>query len=147
MSVQTEIDRIITAVHAAHEKVKEKGGTTSEPYLVANLEDAIGSIPSDGAAAETCTVVSNIAHAPIVVTKYENGSYIPAYTKMNSMYMHYGTIENVVCGSAIVVNYDPAYALTAVGAELMVTASNVLVVFKITAAPGETVTLNSKFVD
>ena len=45
MSVQTEIDRIITAVHAAHEKVKEKGGTTSEPYLVANLEDAIGSIP------------------------------------------------------------------------------------------------------
>lgn len=45
MSVQTEIDRIITAVHAAHEKVKEKGGTTSEPYLVANLEGAIGSIP------------------------------------------------------------------------------------------------------
>ena len=45
MSVQTEIDRIISAVAAAHEKVKEKGGTTSTPYLVANLESAIESIP------------------------------------------------------------------------------------------------------
>lgn len=46
MSIQTEIDRIISAVHAAHEKVAEKGGTTAEPYLVANLESAIDSIPT-----------------------------------------------------------------------------------------------------
>lgn len=45
MSVQTEIDRIISAVDAAHEKVISKGGTSARPYLVGNLEDAIGTIP------------------------------------------------------------------------------------------------------
>ena len=45
MSVQTEIDRIITAVQAAHEKVAEKGGTTAAPYLVGNLASAIATIP------------------------------------------------------------------------------------------------------
>lgn len=45
MSVQTQIDRIITAVDAAHAKVAEKGGTTARPYLVANLADAIDTIP------------------------------------------------------------------------------------------------------
>lgn len=45
MSVQTEIDRIITAVQSAHEKVAEKGGTTAAPYLVGNLASAIDSIP------------------------------------------------------------------------------------------------------
>lgn len=45
MSVQTEIDRIITAVQAAHEKVVEKGGTTTQPYLVGNLASAIDTIP------------------------------------------------------------------------------------------------------
>lgn len=46
MSVQTEIDRIITAVQAAHEKVVAKGGTTAQPYLVGNLESAIDTIPT-----------------------------------------------------------------------------------------------------
>lgn len=46
MSVQTEIDRIITAVQAAHEKVVAKGGTTAQPYLVANLAGAIDTIPN-----------------------------------------------------------------------------------------------------
>lgn len=46
MSVQTEIDRIITAVQAAHEKVLAKGGTTAQPYLVGNLESAIDTIPT-----------------------------------------------------------------------------------------------------
>lgn len=45
MSVQTEIDRISTAVQNAHLKVIEKGGTSAAPYLVANLEEAIGTIP------------------------------------------------------------------------------------------------------
>lgn len=45
MSVQTEIDRIISAVDAAHAKVAEKGGTTARPYLVANLAEAIDTIP------------------------------------------------------------------------------------------------------
>ena len=45
MSVQTEIDRISTAVQNAHLKVIEKGGTSAAPYLVANLADAIETIP------------------------------------------------------------------------------------------------------
>lgn len=45
MSVQTEIDRISTAVQNAHLKVIEKGGTSAVPYLVANLPDAIDTIP------------------------------------------------------------------------------------------------------
>lgn len=45
MSVQTEIDRISTAVQNAHLKVIEKGGTSEAPYLVANLESAIDTIP------------------------------------------------------------------------------------------------------
>ena len=45
MSVQTEIDRISAAVQNAHLKVIEKGGTSAAPYLVANLPDAIDTIP------------------------------------------------------------------------------------------------------
>lgn len=45
MSVQTEIDRISTAVQNAHLKVIEKGGTSAAPYLVGNLAEAIGTIP------------------------------------------------------------------------------------------------------
>lgn len=45
MSVQTEIDRIIGLVADSHEKVKQKGGTTAAPYLLANLPGAIESIP------------------------------------------------------------------------------------------------------
>lgn len=45
MSVQTEIDRISTAVQNAHLKVIAKGGTSAAPYLVANLPDAIDTIP------------------------------------------------------------------------------------------------------
>lgn len=45
MSVQTQIDRISTAVQNAHLKVIEKGGTSAAPYLVANLPDAINTIP------------------------------------------------------------------------------------------------------
>lgn len=45
MSVQTELDRIIGLVDDSHEAVKAKGGTTATPYLLANLPDAIESIP------------------------------------------------------------------------------------------------------
>lgn len=49
MSVQTEIDRIITAVGNAYSKVSEKGGTVPASQTVANLATAIGSIPAGGA--------------------------------------------------------------------------------------------------
>lgn len=46
MSVQSEIDRIITAVGNAYRKVSEKGGTVPASQTVANLSTAIGSIPA-----------------------------------------------------------------------------------------------------
>ena len=49
MSVQSEIDRIITAVGNAYSKVSEKGGTVPSSQTVANLATAIGSIPAGGA--------------------------------------------------------------------------------------------------
>ena len=48
MSVQSELDRIITAVGNAYSKVSEKGGTVPASQTVANLATAIGSIPAGG---------------------------------------------------------------------------------------------------
>ena len=50
MSVQSEIDRVITAVGNAYSKVSEKGGTVPASQTVANLATAIGSIPAGGGA-------------------------------------------------------------------------------------------------
>ena len=50
MSVQSEIDRIITAVGNAYSKVSEKGGTVPSSQTVANLATAIDSIPAGGIA-------------------------------------------------------------------------------------------------
>ena len=58
MSVQSEIDRIITAVGNAYSKVSEKGGTVPASQTVANLATAIDSIPS-GVAKETWVIKSS----------------------------------------------------------------------------------------
>ena len=50
MSVQSEIDRIITAGGNAYSKVSEKGGTVPASQTVANLATAIDSIPAGGSA-------------------------------------------------------------------------------------------------
>ena len=50
MSVQSEIDRIITAVGNAYSKVSEKGGTVPASQTVVNLATAIDSIPAGGGA-------------------------------------------------------------------------------------------------
>ena len=50
MSVQSEIDRVITAVGNAYSKVSEKGGTVPASQTVANLATAIDSIPAGGGA-------------------------------------------------------------------------------------------------
>ncbi len=60
MSVQSEIDRIITAVGNAYSKVSEKGGTVPASQTVANLATAIDSIPSGGAK-ETWVIKSSAA--------------------------------------------------------------------------------------
>lgn len=59
MSVQSEIDRIITAVGNAYSKVSEKGGTVPASQTVANLATAIDSIPSGGGAKETWVIKSD----------------------------------------------------------------------------------------
>ena len=50
MGVQSEIDRIITAVGNAYSKVSEKGGTVPASQTVVNLATAIDSIPAGGGA-------------------------------------------------------------------------------------------------
>lgn len=50
MSIQSEIDRIITAVGNAYSKVSEKGGTVPASQTVSNLVTAIDSIPAGGGA-------------------------------------------------------------------------------------------------
>ena len=63
MSVQSEIDRIITAVGSAYSKVSEKGGTVPSSQTVANLATAIDSIPAGGGApslqSKSVTITSN----------------------------------------------------------------------------------------
>ena len=50
MSVQSEIDRISTAVGNAYSKVSQRGGTVPASQTVANLATAIDSIPAGGGA-------------------------------------------------------------------------------------------------
>ena len=63
MSVQSEIDRIITAVGNAYSKVSEKGGTVPASQTVANLATAIDSIPAGGGSpslqSKSVTITSN----------------------------------------------------------------------------------------
>lgn len=62
MSVQSEIDRIITAVGNAYSKVSEKGGTVPASQTVANLATAIDSIPAGGTPSlqsKSVTITSN----------------------------------------------------------------------------------------
>lgn len=49
MSVQTEIDRIITAIGNAYDAIGAKGGTVPADETVANLGEAIRSIPAGAA--------------------------------------------------------------------------------------------------
>lgn len=68
MSVQNEIDRIITAVQAAHAKVAAKGGKTAQPYLVGNLASAIDTIPvGEEVTAETSAYTSLLAELAAAV--------------------------------------------------------------------------------
>lgn len=67
MSVQTEIDRIITAVGAAYDAVEAKGGTLPASETVANLAEAISSIPKEthqGSASETWVLNNELEFAP-----------------------------------------------------------------------------------
>ena len=78
MSVQSEIDRIITAVGNAYSKVSEKGGTVPASQTVANLATAIDSIPSGGGAKETWVLNGK--------PKSRNATYTISFTSNGTRY-------------------------------------------------------------
>ena len=71
MSVQSEIDRIITAVGNAYSKVSEKGGTVPASQTVANLATAIDSIPAGGAPSLQSKSVTYTANGTATITPDE----------------------------------------------------------------------------
>ena len=79
MSVQTEIDRIITAVGAAYDAVEAKGGTTPAAQTIEGIADAIGGIKS---APTTPYMEAEYEQDPM--TAYESASYI----KKAKLYNH-----------------------------------------------------------
>ena len=68
MSVQSEVDRIITAVGNAYSKVSEKGGTVPASQTVANLATAIDSIPAGGAPSLQSKSVTYTANGTATIT-------------------------------------------------------------------------------
>ena len=68
MSVQSEIDRIITAVGNAYSKVSEKGGTVPASQTVANLATAIGSIPAGSTPSLQSTSVTYTSNGTNTIT-------------------------------------------------------------------------------
>ena len=68
MSVQSELDRIITAVGNAYSKVSEKGGTAPASQTVANLATAIDSIPAGGTPSLQSKSVTYTANGTATIT-------------------------------------------------------------------------------
>ena len=95
MSVQGEIDRIITAVGNAYSKVSEKGGTVPASQTVSNLATAIDSIPAGGAK-ETWVIKSN-AGGEFATTQTSFTSNGQKFTSIGAEYS---------AGSFIILRYD-----------------------------------------
>lgn len=68
MSVQSEIDRIITAVGNAYSKVSEKGGTVPASQTVANLATAIDGIPTSSSPSLQSKSVTYTSNGTATVT-------------------------------------------------------------------------------
>lgn len=71
MSVQSEIDRIITAVGNAYSKVSKKGGTVPASQTVANLATAIDSIPTSSSPSLQAKSVTYTSNGTATVTPDE----------------------------------------------------------------------------
>ena len=80
MSVQTEIDRIITAVGAAYDAVEAKGGTAPAAQTIEGLAGAISGIKS----APTTPYMVVAEYKQEQMTEYESASYI----KKAKLYNH-----------------------------------------------------------
>lgn len=68
MSVQTEIDRIITAVGAAYDAVEAKGGTAPAAQTIEGLAGTIQAIPSGSAKEEQEKTVTITANGTVEIT-------------------------------------------------------------------------------
>ena len=79
MSVQTEIDRIITAVGAAYDAVEAKGGTAPAAQTIEGLAGAISGIKS-----APTTPYMEVEYRQEQITEYESASYI----KKAKLYNH-----------------------------------------------------------
>ena len=79
MSVQTEIDRIITAVGAAYDAVEAKGGTAPAAQTIEGLAGAISGIKS-----APTTPYMEVEYEQVPATAYESASYI----KKAKLYNH-----------------------------------------------------------
>ena len=103
MSVQSEIDRIITAVGNAYSKVSEKGGTVPASQTVANLATAIDSIPAGGA--KETWVIKSDAGGEFATTQISFTSNGQKFTSIGANYadlviiLHYDNNE--------IANFDP----------------------------------------
>ena len=71
MGVQSEIDRIITAVGNAYSQVSEKGGTVAASQTVANLATAIDSIPAGSTPSLQSKSVTYTANGTATITPDE----------------------------------------------------------------------------
>ena len=95
MSVQSEIDRIITAVGNAYSKVSEKGGTVPASQTVANLATAIDSIPSSGA--KETWVIKSEAAGEFATTQIAFTSNGQKFTSIGAVYD--GSVFSLIYGN------------------------------------------------
>ena len=95
MSVQSEIDRIITAVGNAYSKVSQKGGTVPASQTVSNLATAIDSIPAGGA--KETWVIKSDASGEFATTQISFTSNGQKYTSIGA---------NSDSSSFIILHYD-----------------------------------------
>ena len=119
MSVQSEIDRIITAVGNAYSKVSEKGGTVPAAQTIANLAAAIDSIPSGGA--KETWVIKNSADGVFATTQISFTSNGQKFSSIGANYddtgtfviLHYDNDEiagmDIMGGSVAYEFYNEAY--------------------------------------
>lgn len=114
MSVQTEINRIKTAVTAIVSAIRGKGVTVPSSAKIGDLAPLIESIPTGGGdTIGTCTVVLDVSDmvantpntARVFYTAYGDG-LSAEFMEVQAWDQSELRLYNVVCGSAIYVHTD-----------------------------------------